>query len=64
MSVGIQRARVVPVRATDEYLGGFLGTRLDDKLYQDGLIAAMQHIAAEGRGVVVLLGGTETLHDS
>ena len=44
-------------------LRDLLGTRLDENGVPGwSYRAAMQHIAAEGRGVVVLLGGTETTH--
>ena len=42
-------------------LRDFLGTRLDaDSAPGWSYRAAMSHVATEGRGVVVLLGGTET----
>ena len=66
LSVGdLSAPGAVPVRVQPmNTLRDFLGTRLDDKGGVPGWSyrAAMQHIAAEGRGVVVLLGGTETPH--
>lgn len=65
MSVGdLSAPGAVPVRVQPmNTLRDFLGTRLDDKAVPGwSYRAAMQHIAAEGRGVVVLLGGTETPH--
>lgn len=52
----------VPVRVQPmNTLRDFLGTRLDaDSAPGWSYRAAMSHVATEGRGVVVLLGGTET----
>ena len=64
MSVGdLSAPGAVPVRVQPmNTLRDFLGTRLDDKGVPGwSYRAAMQHIASEGRGVVVL-GGTETPH--
>ena len=54
----------VPVRVQPmNTLRDFLGTRLDDNSVPGwSYRAAMEHISAEQRGVVVLLGGTETPH--
>ena len=52
----------VPVRVQPmNTLRDFLGTRLDTESAPGwSYRAAMSHVASEGRGVVVLLGGTET----
>ena len=62
LSLGdIDGAGAVPVRVQPiNTLRDLLGTQIDEQTGGWSYRAAMQHVANEGRGVVVMLGGTES----